>query len=65
MYIMNDLLKIGKATRESLPLSCLCLEHVHEGKMKVSNNEVNVYNSAKGNWLAFPFCQVGIPINNQ
>lgn len=42
VYIMNVLLKIGNATRESLPLNCLCLENVHKGKMKASNNEVNV-----------------------
>lgn len=56
MYIMNDLLKIGKVIRESLFLSCLCLEYVYEGKMKVLNNEVNVYNSVKGNWFVFFFC---------
>lgn len=62
---MNDLLKIGNARRESRLLNWLCLENVHEGKMKASNNEVNIYSSAKRNGLTRPFCQVGIPINNQ
>jgi hypothetical protein len=47
VYIMYDLLKIGNVTRRNVSLNQICLQNVHEAKMKTSNNEINIHNNDK------------------
>lgn len=41
VHIMYDLLKIRNVSEVNMSLNQICLENVHEDKMKASNNEVN------------------------
>lgn len=45
VYIMYDLLKIRNVSGVNMSLNQICLENVHEDKMKASNTEVNIQNN--------------------
>lgn len=53
VYIMYDLLKIRNVSGVNMSLNQMCLENVHEDKVKASNNKVNTQNNEKGR-LAHP-----------
>lgn len=53
VYIMYDLLKIRNVSGVNMSLNQMCLENVHEDKVKASNNKVNTQNNEKG-LLAHP-----------
>lgn len=45
VYTIYDLLKIRNISGVNMSLNQICLENVHEGKMKASNDEVNLQNN--------------------
>lgn len=65
VYIMYDLLKIRNVSGVNRSLNQMCLENVHEDKVKASEKKVNTQNNGKRKLAPHPVCQPGIPINNQ